>query len=262
MQLTLQFIRTAVSSRMQYRSDFLIGVASVIGINLINLFSLSFIFRQFGQIAGWTYWEVVVYYSGWMLSHSIHSIFFQQFPRLESELSRGQFDSYLVKPCSTLTQFIFRDVSYMGVGDFFLGSTMFILAYQELALHWGLYQWSFFCLAVLSGTIVETSVTSIIASLAFWIDRSSVIDELARRFFSVTQYYPLDIFGRNFQIFTTAFLPVAFVSYYPVSFLLKKPNAMAMPILGVLSPLVALISLTLAMYVWQSGLKRYQSSGS
>jgi ABC-2 type transport system permease protein len=150
----------------------------------------------------------------------------------------------------------------MGVGDVIFATTALSLAYSNLGLHWSAGQWLFFAVAVLAGLIIETSIIWIIGALSFWMGRSRAVHAITMRFNTLTQNYPLDIFGQWFRLFMTGFLPVAFMNYFPLTILLGKPNAVGSTWLGFLSPLVAIILLALGAWVWQRGLAGYTSSGS
>jgi ABC-2 type transport system permease protein len=82
------------------------------------------------------------------------------------------------------------------------------------------------------------------------------------RFQLMIQQYPIDVFGQWFRVFVTGFLPVAFINYYPLTLLLDKSNALHIPLLGWISPLVAILMFSLGTFAWRRGLLGYSSSGS
>jgi ABC-2 type transport system permease protein len=150
----------------------------------------------------------------------------------------------------------------MGVGDVIFASTAFGLAYSNLGLDWSLGKWLFWLVALLAGLIIESCIAWIFGSIAFWTGRSRAIFSVSLRFSILTQQYPIDIFGQWYRLFVTGFLPIAFINYYPLTILLDKQNALAAPILGYLSPVVAAVVFLIAWFVWQRGLAGYTSSGS
>jgi ABC-2 type transport system permease protein len=262
LRLYFKFIGIAFRARLEYRSDFLFGVVGVIVLNLTNLALIWVLIARFRSLGSWTYWEIVMLYSMWLLSHSVYAVFFWHLSRLEDDILSGRFDQYLIRPCSPLMQFLGREINYMGVGDVVFAATAFILAYSRLGLRWSAGQWLFFAVALLAGLVIETCIAWMIGALSFWMGRSRAIYAISLRFNILTQNYPLDIFGQWFRLFITGFLPVAFMNYYPLTALLGKQNALGVPWLGFLSPLVALVLLALAAFVWQRGVAIYSSSGS
>lgn len=262
LRLYFKFVGIAIRSRMEYRSDFLIGLAGVIVNNLVNLSLVWVMIDRFRVLGRWAYWEIVMLYAVWLLGHCIYAVFFWHLITLEDDILHGRFDQYLIRPCSPLLQFLGREVNYYGVADAVFAITAFVLAYRNLGLGWSVGQWTFFGVTVLSGAMIETSIAWIIGTLAFWIGRSRTIFWVAMNFNFLNQQYPIDIFGQWFRIFVTGFLPVAFMNYYPLTQLLGKPNALGVAGLGFLSPVVAVTLLTLGSLVWRKGLARYSSSGS
>jgi len=262
LRLYFKFIGIAIRSRMQYRADFLFGIVGVLVLNFVNLSLIWIMVARFHSLAGWQYWEIVMLYGTFLLSHSVYAVFFWHLSRLEDDILHGRFDQYLVRPCSPLLQFLGREVNYMGVADIIFAASAFILAYRNLDLDWSAGQWAFFSLAILSGTVIETCIVWIIGALAFWTGRSRAIFFVYVRFQILGQQYPIDIFGTWFRVFITGFLPIAFMNYYPLTILLDKPNALGIFGMGFLSPIVAGILLALGAMIWRRGLAGYTSSGN
>lgn len=261
-RLYLKFIHIAIRTRLQYRSDFLVGLLSVILHNGVNLALIWVILQRFQSLAGWVFWEVVMLYSMWLLSHTVYAIFFGQILQLEQIVIQGNFDQYLLRPTSPFLQLISREVNYMGLGDFILATTIFWEAYRNLNLHWSGGQFLHYALAILAGAAIETSIYIIIGTVAFWAGRSNSLTSVVVQFYILAEQYPLDLFGQSYKLFVTIFLPIAFINYYPLAQLLGKKNALGIPLLGLLSPLVAIIMVSLAATAWHYSLLNYTSSGN
>lgn len=84
---------------------------------------------------------------------------------------------------------------------------------------------------------------------------------IAERFTTLMQQYPVNIFGKYFQIFVTCFLPVAFINYYPSMILLHK-NTEQIYLWQYCAPLAAFLMLLIAALVWTKGVKRYAGTGN
>ncbi len=252
----------AFRSRLQYRSDFFVGIFSVIILNWTNLTLLWVLVEGFQTLQGWHYWEIALLYATWLLAHSFNAVFCWHLTFIEDDVVHGRFDRYLLRPTSPFLQFLGREVNYMGIGDSLVALSLLAVGYRSLGLEWSLGQWLFWIVAVLSGFIIESAIAWLVGLISFWYGRSRNIFHVTLRFNILTQQYPLDIFGQGYRIFVTGFLPVAFVNYYPLTVLLDKPNALNLPILGYLSPVVALILLLLSRFVWHQALRNYSSSGN
>jgi len=136
LRLYFKFIGIAIRSRMQYRADFLFGIVGVLVLNFVNLSLIWIMVARFHSLAGWEYWEIVMLYGTFLLSHSVYAVLFWHLSTLEDDILHGRFDQYLVRPCSPLLQFLGREINYMGVADILFAASAFILAYHNLGLDW------------------------------------------------------------------------------------------------------------------------------
>ena len=260
--LYFRLIRVAVQSRLQYRADFLTGIIGVIVMNAVTVSLIGILVSRFRHLNGWTLWEMVFLYCLWILGHSIYSLFFWHIRALEDYLVEGTFDQFLLRPASPFVLFLGREIQYLGVADAAFGITGLSLAYTNLDLQWTGAQWFFFALAILAGTLIETTLSLMIACLSFWTGRSRRANNLLMQLNVMVQYYPVDMFGYVFRVIVTGLIPVAFMNYYPALMLLGKLDPQSpWGWLGFISPVVALTLVIITSSIWHLALRRYSSSG-
>lgn len=65
-------IDASLRSRMQYRFDFLMLAFYSAGLNLIYLFAIWVVVRQFRLLDGWTLEELFFLFSFRLLAHGVH----------------------------------------------------------------------------------------------------------------------------------------------------------------------------------------------
>ncbi len=273
-----QFLRLAVLGKVQYKADFLVGIVSILLLNTVNLSLIGILVYNFHALGNWNIWDLLFLYSFWMLSRGIYGVFFWHLSDLEEMIVSGSFDAFLLRPVSPFLQLLGKDISYTGVGDFLVGVLGFLLAGNRLKLCWPAASWIYFIVCVLSGALIQAAINWIGASLCFWTTRSNAAMHIAERFTVLMQQYPVNIFGKYFQIFVTCFLPVAFINYYPSVILLHKKiptelskslngffvwqTAEGIPVWQYLSPLVSLLLLAAAAGIWTMGVQRYAGTGN
>lgn len=262
LRLYIRLVRLSMQARLQYRADFIMGLLNIITLNAVNLGLIGIIVYRFVDLNGWIIWELVFLYCLWLLGHCLYSLFFWHFWDLEEYIVHGTFDQFLLRPASPLIQFLGREVQYIGLADMAFAIAGLVLAYTNLDLHWGITQWLFFPIVILSGTVIETCLILMVACISFWAGRSSIAIDMIAEFNTLVQHYPIDIFGLWFRVIVTGIIPVAFMNYYPALMLLGKldpqsPSAW----LGYISPVVALMLLVIASGVWHLAIRRYSSSG-
>jgi ABC-2 type transport system permease protein len=248
---------------MQYRANFAAGILGLVFWNVINVGLIAVMVTQFKSLNHWNLWELVFLYSLWILAHSIYSLFFSQSAKMEDYLIEGTFDQFLLRPANPLIQVLGRELQYTEIADMLIGLTGISLAYTQLDLQWGVWLWSFFLMAVISGAVIELAMNLLIACSAFWTGRSRGSFFIANQFYGLVHQYPIDIFGKTFRVFVTGLLPVAFMNYYPSLLLLGKQSQLGSAwLLSYMSPLVALLLVGVVLMVWTLALRRYSSSGS
>jgi ABC-2 type transport system permease protein len=262
LRLYRKFVAIAIRSRMQYRSDFLTGMLGVFILTGVNIALISILLSRFHSLQGWGFWDIVMLYGMWLICHCINSMFFWHVSTLEQEILHGGLDQYLIRPCSTLLQFLGREFNYIGVADLAFGIIAFTTAYTRLGLEWTALQWGYAAIAVLFGAVIEICIIMIISSASFWIGRSRALLGVVLQVSHLTPQYPLDIFGYGVRVFITAFVPFAFMNYYPLTVLLGKPNALGVWWIPFIAPVTAAVLLALAALVWRRGLRAYTSAGN
>jgi ABC-2 type transport system permease protein len=262
LRLYLRLVRLSMQARLQYRADFIMGLLNIIALNAVNLGLIGIIVYRFVDLNGWIIWELFFLYCLWLLGHCLYSLFFWHFWELEEYIVQGTFDQFLLRPASPFIQFLGREVQYIGFADMSVAVAGLVLAYVNLDLGWSAAQWLFFPVVVISGTVIETALTLIMACIAFWTGRSGMAINLVMEFNVLVQHYPIDIFGVWFRVVVTGIIPVAFMNYYPSLVLLNKfdPGA-PYAWLAFMSPVVALILTVIATAVWRLALRRYSSAG-
>ncbi|TCP52438.1 ABC-2 type transport system permease protein [Tumebacillus sp. BK434] len=263
MTVYLALLRAAVLARLEYRADFLMGIAGVFILNAGTLATSWVLLSRFENLHGWLFWEIVFLYNLWLLGHGIRAIFFRHINMLEQFIVEGTFDQLLTRPANPLVQFLGREVHYLGVGDVLLALTMLTLSYQNLHLDWSWWMFLWFALIALSSAIVEAAMTLLLACTSFFTTRSRAIVNAASLFsWGVVQQYPLDMFNNVLRGIVTIILPFAFMNYYPSLLFLGKADQVPFGFLTWFAPVVALILTLLAVRMWNFSITKYQSTGS
>lgn len=262
MALYFRLVRLAFQARMQYRADFLTGILGVIVMNTVTVTLIGILVTRFRHLNGWTLWQMVFLYCLWLLGHSLYSFFFWHIRALEDYLVEGTFDQFLMRPASPFIMFLAREVQYLGIADVIFAACGLSLAFRNLHLQWSGVQWLFFGLAIIAGTLIETTLSLMIACLSFWTGRSRRASNLLMRLNVMVQYYPVDIFGYTFRVIVTGLIPVAFMNYYPTLMLLNKLDPQSpWRWLSYMSPAVAVTLVIISSRIWHLALRRYSSAG-
>jgi ABC-2 type transport system permease protein len=114
--------------------------------------------------------------------------------------------------------------------------------------------------AVLGGVALFSGILVLQGTLAFWtVESLEIVNALTYGGVEAGQY-PMDIYARWFRNFLTFIVPLASVSYFPVSAVLGRGEVGA--IWWRLTPAFGFGFFALSLLVWQFGVRRYTSTGS
>jgi ABC-2 type transport system permease protein len=89
------------------------------------------------------------------------------------------------------------------------------MAITNLDLQWSPWHIPYLIVIILSGTLIEFSITLALACIAFWTGRSAATINTVMQVSFVIQRYPVEMYGKWFRAFVTLVVPVAFINYYP-----------------------------------------------
>ena len=138
-----------------------------------------------------------------------------------------------------------------------------MFALSRLELDWTVAKGIMLVVSVIAGSVIFGAIFVLGAAVQFVsIDSAELANSFTYGGQTLTQY-PLSVFGKEIVRAVTFVVPLAFVNYYPVLYVLGKPAPLGLPSwIGLLSPLVAVAMIALASLAWRGGLRRYRSTGS
>lgn len=262
--LYFKFISLYLKSKFEYKFGFFIDLFLGILTYATSYLLLLITFKNFNNVAGWTFYEVLLLSNINLTTFSLAALFFL-FPmrELERGIQSGDFDTYLVRPLHPLLYLTYRQFAHYFLGDLLFNVFIFYICFNHLDIYWSLTKVIWFFSVILGGTLLQSAVLIATGAVNFWIIRSNSFIEVALNGLRNFLDYPLSIFGKWIQIIFTFVIPFALINYYPVNDFLGKQETVLydwMLIIG--APLVGFISFIAAYVIWNKGLGRYSSTGS
>src|SRR5688572_1357859 len=165
-------------------------------------------------------------------------------------LIEGRFDRVLLRPVSSVFQVLFESFRLESLESVVTGVVAVVWASRRLGLSFGALDVVLFAVWAVAGGVIYLAIFLGLTATSFWIeDRIGISPPV----FNLMQFgrYPLSIYD--------TWVRLALSSFYPTARFLGRaeflPHFWAVP-------LVAAISLGVALALWQSGVKRYHSTGS
>ena len=217
---------------------------------------------RFGNLNGWLVFEVLLLYSLNLLSYSLAGTFTIVFWRLDEVIADGGFDSFLTRPVASAVVYIAHKMNVPYLPHIVLSSTLIVISLGELEVPIDIWFISWLILTIVGASLIQGSITVVLATLAFWTSRSRRLVHVV--IFQVREFsfYPMSIFGRAVQLFFTFVLPYAFVSYYPARAMLNKGDGYLSFDFPFSAFAVGCLCLAIVCVVWRFGLRAYSGAGA
>lgn len=258
--LLREYFKISVKTVLSYKISFWM----VLVVRLVTDFSafagLLILFNRFKTLGGWSFNEVLLLYSVTEISFIINAFITRGFMNFTVLIRNGGFDRLLLYPRNLLVQIIGS-----GLEAGFSTKIIRMLIILSIALYYNHQLFDtgkmfVFISAVAGGVLLYFGVSIIGASVSFFTigDGVDLFDVLISGTRDVGSY-PFDIFAKPLKIIFKYVVPVAFVSYMPVCFILDRYNNFTV---ALCAPLASLLFLIIARCIWALGLRHYTSSGN
>lgn len=257
-KLYLKYLSIQIKSTMEYKKDFIISIISQILSSVFAFITIFFLFDKFGNIEGYNFKEIlicfVISYAGFALAEC----FFRGFDHFDRFLANGEFDRMLVRPRNILLQIIGGKIELSKFGRAGVGIIIIIillLTTPELLRFDKLVT----MLLMLFGTIIIYACLFVLkAGITFFTTQSLEIMNIFTDGGRDLSQYPLDIYNKTIKNFFTFIIPLAFVNYYPLLYIIERTNNK----LYIIAPLLTILFIIPCYIVWKIGLRKYKSIGS
>lgn len=258
-----RYITKFIKARMEYRFSFFSGILANFYCYFITYSTFWVLTENFGSIGGWSFPQMSLLYGLNLLSYSIGGVlFWYTVYHLESEITSGNLDNYLVRPMGLLKQMVCH-----RFGDTFLGQIIVTLIFMiqaiiQLDYNLNLLSYLYLAFAILGGVLIQSGAMIILGSISFWTLRSRELGKIVYYDLRTLTHYPLTIFPKYIKIALTYIFPWAIINYYPSLVILKKVQTLEELIIGFAAPLFGVVFFSFSIFVFYRGIKKYSGSGS
>ena len=250
-------------SEMQYRTSFVLRVLGSFLLTITDFAGVAVVLSRVPHLAGWTLAEVGLLYGMSSISFSLAEMLAGSLDFFDETIRLGTFDQLLVRPMGLLFQSATHGFSLRRLGRVAQGVVVIVVMQRALEVSWTWDKLLVFAMAVVSGIVIFFSIFVMGAVFCFWTVQGREATNVFTYGGDFTASYPLDVYRGWLRRFVTFVVPIAFVNYYPVLYVLERPDPLGLPTWSrLLSPVVAVVLGLLAWRVWGFGVRHYQSTGT
>jgi ABC-2 type transport system permease protein len=264
LSLYLRYTGASVRAQMQYPASFLMTSLAQMLATGIEIFGVWALFARFGQIEGWRFGEIAVFYGVVNIAFAIADGFTRGFDIFGAEFVRtGAFDRLLLRPRPTAFQLMGHELRLSRLGRLIQGVAVFSVGAVLVHLAWSPGAALLLLWAVVGGVALFAGVLIVSATLAFWtVESLELVNVISYGGVEAAQY-PLNIYAAWLRDFLIFVVPIGCVAYFPVVAALGHADPLGAPRWAMeLSPAAGFLFLGLSLWIWGFGVRRYTSTGT
>jgi ABC-2 type transport system permease protein len=260
MRIYFKYISILFKSQLQYRTSFFLLTFAQFFIPFFVFAGLYFMFERFGQIRGWSFFEVALSFAAIHLAFSLTECFARGFDNFSTLVAGGDFDRLLVRPRSTIIQVLGSKFEFTRFGRLLQSGIVLVWALNNLPIAWNTIKVITLILMIVCGVLIFAGIFILAATMCFWTIQGLEVANIFTDGGREMAQYPLNIYQKWVTLFFTFIIPFACVNYLPLLFILDKAHGSAIRYL--LTPLAGVLFFIPCLFIWQIGVRHYRSTGS
>lgn len=259
MRLYLAYIGMLIRTQLIHRTSFMLLFVGQFFLPFTSFLGFSMLFMRFGNIGGYSYYEMALCYGIIHSAYSISETITRGFDVFAPLVREATFDRILLRPRNLVLQVLGTQFEMTRIGRLFQSFVVLGIALNGLSTPIDALKIALMILMILSGVVVFTSIFILTATLCFWTVEGTELANIFTDGGRELGQFPLDIYAKKFRLFFTFVIPFGMVNYYPLLAVLGRTP---ISIVNFLTPLYAFVFLAFSLLVWYRGVRYYHSSGS
>ncbi|MCL4879431.1 MAG: ABC-2 family transporter protein [Anaerolineae bacterium] len=252
LRFTGHLIKLGLAGLMEYRASFLMQAVGMFINNGVYLVFWMLFFDRFKDVKGYQLEQIFLLFGFVALGFGIAYTFAGNAGRLAEFIAQGRLDYYLTLPRPVLPHVLFSRMGSFSVGDLTFGLMMYFFVGKFDLLSPILY----LVCAVLAA-VIFVSFSVITGCLAFYFGNASFVHMQLQNTMITFSLYPIGLFQGTIRLILFTLIPAAFVGAVPVEIVQTRSPELLLGMIG-----VAIFSVLLMTFVFQGGLRRYESGSA
>lgn len=257
-----QYWRINLLTTLEYRANFIMWLLFTVVYHGTAIAALYITLQNFPSMNGWDFPDMAFLYALWMVANALNNTFFSSVGDIPEHIREGEFDRLLVRPLDTLFQAVttpgqvFPDELILSLGFLTVAASLSHVHIDVVFL-------ITVPLIVIGGALIDLGISLGIATASFWFIRVDALRWIILQLEQEFTRYPISIYSRGVRLLLAFVIPFAFMNYFPAAYFLHKTDLGIglPPAVGLLTPAVGVVFVTLAYGFWRIGLNRYQGVG-
>ncbi|MET7454202.1 ABC transporter permease [Streptomyces sp. NPDC005574] len=252
-----------IRSTTTYRASFAMTVLGNLLVTGLDFVAILLMFSRVDSLGGYSLPEVALLYGLSVTSFGIADLVVGSAGRLGTRVRDGTLDTLLVRPAPVLAQVAADRFALRRTARTVQGALVLGWALTAVDVDWSVPKALLLPVTLVSGAAIFSALFVVGAAFQFVAQDAAEVQSAFTYGGTTLLQYPPTVFGKDLVRAVTFVLPLAFVNWLPVSYLLGRPYPLALPHwVAFAPPLVAAGCCALAGVAWRAGLRSYRSTGN
>lgn len=245
----IHLLKTSIKASMSKREAFLIESSLMIANNLIFFVIWWIFFRQFNEVAGWTFHDMTTLIAVGTGAYGLMQILFGGIRTLSKIIANGDLDPFMTQPKNLLLHVAGSRSLSKGWGH--LMTTFVLIVINGVNT---LYDVPLILISIVCGCLVFTSINIIAHSLSFWLGSTEGVSKKYCDALFLFALYPTNIYSGMLKIIMFTLIPAGVISYLPVELIRNFSWLQFFTLIA-----SSLVFFIFSFLIFYRGLKRYES---
>lgn len=254
----LASVRYSLVRTMMFRFDFFLWSMVELFWMAVNVLMISVIYRHTDSVAGWSKYEMLLLVGTSMLiQRFLMGFFWSSIFELSRNVRTGNFDFFLAQPGNIMFMATTRKLDPDSLMNSLVAMALVAYSANQLQLHPSVLDIVLYGFLIFCGVVIHYSILVISMALSFWITSAQGVEG---SYFTLMEFsrLPREAFKGLGSLLFVWILPVVVVSNSPARTLLYGFD----PTWTAWLAGAAVIWFTLAVVIFNRGLRRYSSASS
>ncbi len=251
-KLLLALWQANLQASMEFRAAFITQVVFMMINNGVYFIFWFLYFDKFKEVRGWNINDMLLLFGIAATSWGIASFFFGNFITLAEVIVQGRLDYYLSLPRPVLLHVLASKSIGSGMGDLIYGVGSFALSGYFTPDGFLRY-----LIGSFAGVCIFIGFLVIVQSLSFWLGNAVALSQFALSALLTFSLYPSALFDATTKFVLLTLLPAALIGTVPAEFVRDFSWQSLVELIS-----GALIFLSLSVFIFKLGLRRYESGSA
>ncbi|QEV22297.1 transporter [Streptomyces alboniger] len=252
-----------IRSLMAYRLSFAMTALGNFAVTAFDFAAILLMFSQVDRLGGYSLPEIAFLYGASCTAFGLADLSLGSMDRLGRRVRDGTLDTLLVRPAPVLAQVAADRFGLHRLGRLTQGALVLAYALVVLDIEWSPLKVLMVPLMLVSGAGIFGALFVAGGAFQFVAQDAAEVQNAFTYGGTTLLQYPPSVFAKDLVRGVTFVLPLAFVNWLPVLYVLGRPYPLDLPVWAAFTPpSVAVACLALAGLAWRAGLRSYRSTGS